>query len=88
MVLCRLSTQGRLGQGASVSSLRSTSLTTSDARCISSHITRGFEINNETPISKSSHIVRGFERTLFISRLVGWGLIVQVLGANSPETGG
>ena len=49
---------------------------------------RGFEINNETPISKSSHIVRGFERTLFISRLVGWGLIVQVLGANSPETGG
>ena len=56
--------------------------------CISSHIARGFEINNETPISKSSHIVRGFERTLFISRLVGWGLIAQVLGANSPETGG
>ena len=27
---------------------------------ISSHFTRGFEINNETPISKSSRIVRGF----------------------------
>ena len=45
-VLCRLSKRGRLGQGASVSSLRSTSLTTSDAdlktSCLASCLTRHF----------------------------------------------
>ena len=43
-VLCRLSKRGRLGQGASVSSVRSTSLTTSDAglktSCLASCLTR------------------------------------------------